>query len=153
MRRDWFFGGAEDRVFRKWLEEDTVVHTFSLKVGKKFGYWQFKYEYSHDKVLFTSMRFILNKTCFLLGYDYEDRDQVYLCSLSDEPFDGYQLALSRLTDKEEHDGCVYKITESRIGEFDAESKVPAFIKEKYLVTWPDTLFMKLATTSSSGIVN
>jgi hypothetical protein len=130
-----------------------MVHTFSLKVGKKFGYWQFKYEYNHDKVLFTSMRFILNKTCLLLGYDYEDRDQVYLCSVSAEPFDGYHLALSRAKEKEGYDGCVYRVAESRIGDFDAESKVPSFIREKYLITWPETMYMKLEKTSSSAIIN
>jgi len=133
------------------------VHAFSLKVGGKGGMWQYKVAENHDKIMLHRMRHILNKVCQLLGYDYEDRDQFYLFSASDEPFEGYQLALSKV--KQEFDGyggmgCVYTVIESKLAEqFRAEGLLPSFVKDRYLHEWPEKLYVKLEATADHGIIN
>ena len=148
------------KAVENWADrKDTLkeVHFFSLKIGGKGGMWQYNIAENHDKIMLHRMRHILNKTCQLLGYDYEIGTRSDLFSISKEPFEGYQLALSKM--REEFDGyggmgCVYNVVESRLSEqFRAEGLLPAFVKDSYLHEWPEKVYIKLEATANHGIIN
>jgi hypothetical protein len=133
-----------------------MVHTFSLKISNKRGLWQYK-TFDHDIVNMLHMRVLLNKICLVLGYDYNERNNVYLFSVSPEPFEGYQFALKKM--KEQWDGygtgCYYTVTQSKLPEqFRAEGLFPAFVKDKYLcIEWPEAIYVKLELSKTGAIVN
>jgi hypothetical protein len=122
-----------------------MIFKFSIKVGTKFGMWQYKEAQTHDKILITKLSHILKKTCTLLGYDYTDRDAIYLLSFSADPVEGYHLRLDRMN-KEESDGRgagrYHNVGESKLSEtLRAEGLIPSFVKARYLKEWPERVYL------------
>ena len=134
-----------------------MVFKFSLKVGRKYGHWQYKISLTHMAILMVGMELILNKVCKLLDYDYTDRATIYHMTVSDERFEGFQVALRRMDDvpPEAHEGRdhFYAVEESTIGDFQAEPLVSEFFNERYFKRWPERLYFTLERVGWSRIVN
>jgi hypothetical protein len=137
--------------------ETGTIYKFSLKVGHKLKHWQYKIAATHEVTILMGMVFLLNKVCILLGYDYKDRDMIYDFSMSDAPFEGYQIMLHRMDDVplevDQRLGRLYSVELSTIGDFQAEPCVPEFFNNKYFKHWPDHIFFKFEKTTGSGIIN
>ena len=131
--------------------------TFSLKVGRKFGHWQYKIAQTHEAILLVRMELLLNKVCKLLGYDYTDREAIYHFTMSDQLFDGFQVALRRMedvpTEADERRDRYYAVESSTIGDFRAEPLVPEFINTRYFKCWPADIYFTLEKVGRSEIVN
>jgi hypothetical protein len=98
-----------------------------------------------------SLRQILDRTCLALGYDHADRSAVYLFSFSAEPFQDYQVCLERL--REGPQGCYYRVSQSRIGQFKARGLFPAIINASYLGAWPERIYFRLERSLTGQIVS
>ena len=127
------------------------LHVFSLKRGTSHGLWQYKLRGTHDRIVLHGLHDVLDTTCRLIGCDSADRSAVYLFSFSAEPFPDCQVCLQKA--KETVDGCYYRVTQSRVGRFEAVGLFPAFVNSTYLHAWPTRIYFKLERSLAGEIVN